>query len=152
MSLCDHNDVAAISDLRTLLESMNPTLHPRRVAFCVVADASRISTDAIVAMMREAEGVTVVLFETDAERAGLEPVFLAEWLTLNVHSDLAAVGLTAAIAAALATAGLSCNVIAGVHHDHIFVPHGDGPRALGVLQHLSARARSGREPIEPTLS
>jgi hypothetical protein len=139
--------VAAISDLRTLLESINPTLHPRRVAFCVAADASAIPTDGVVATMREAEGVTVVLFEADAERAGLQPVFVAEWLTLNVHSDLSAVGLTAAIATALAAADLSCNVIAGVHHDHIFVPHGAGPRALAVLEHLSARARSGREPL-----
>jgi uncharacterized protein len=53
-----------------------------------------------------------------------------------VHSDLAAVGLTAAFAGALASEGISCNVIAGFHHDHLFVPwerRADAMAALGRL-------------------
>jgi hypothetical protein len=57
---------------------------------------------------------------------------------LTIHSDLAAVGLTAAFSAALARDGISCNVIAGLHHDHLFVPwdrRGDALRALEALAH-----------------
>ena len=54
-----------------------------------------------------------------------------------VHSSLAAVGFTAAFARALAQAGISGNVVAGVHHDHVFVPVDDAQRALEALHALS---------------
>ena len=50
-----------------------------------------------------------------------------------MQSALAAVGLTAAIATALAKVGISANVIAGYHHDHIFVPWSRRYEALAIL-------------------
>ena len=44
-----------------------------------------------------------------------------QWITLRVHSALDAVGMTAAFSVALAVAGLSVNVVAGLHHDQVFV-------------------------------
>jgi uncharacterized protein len=64
-------------------------------------------------------------------------LFRAAWLTLSVHSDLQAVGLTAAVAAALARAGVACNVIAAAHHDHLFVPLEAADAALVALNALS---------------
>jgi hypothetical protein len=55
-----------------------------------------------------------------------------------VRSDLHAVGITAEVAAALAKAGISCNVVAGVGHDHIFVPIAQAAAAMGVLASLAA--------------
>ena len=86
---------------------------------------------------QEREGLTVIVQRQQAEQLQLEIDYVAAWLTLNVHSALAAVGLTAAVAGALADAGISCNVIAGYYHDHLFVAHADGPRTLGVLQQLA---------------
>ena len=60
------------------------------------------------------------------------------WITLRAHSDLAAVGLTAAFARALGDAGISCNVVAGVHHDHLFVPVARAADAMAALQALQA--------------
>ena len=128
-----------IRDLGTLIRSMDATLHADAVAFCVATEGAALPTNSVIATVREAEGLTVVLFERDATALGIAPAFRAEWITLNVHSDLEAVGLTAAFSNALADAGISCNVIAGVHHDHIFVPHGTGARALATLRALSAR-------------
>jgi hypothetical protein len=54
-----------------------------------------------------------------------------------VHSALDAVGLTAAVSRALADAGVSCNVIAGAHHDHLLVPFERGEEALAVLRGLA---------------
>jgi hypothetical protein len=88
--------------------------------------------------VREAEGLTLVLGLEDADRDGLEHAGALEWITLNVHSALDAVGLTAAFSTALAVAGLSANVIAGLHHDHVFVAAGQGEQALSVLRSLSA--------------
>jgi hypothetical protein len=134
--VCEDTRVPAIRDLRTLIADMEPALHPDPIAFCVASHLPRIPLDRVIATMREAEGITVVLSESDARAAGLQPVFLAAWITLNVHSDLEAVGLTAAVSTALAEAGISCNVIAGVHHDHLFVPHSQGSHALAVLRTL----------------
>jgi len=65
---------------------------------------------------------------------------MAAWITLNVHSALEAVGLTAAFASALGKAGISCNVIAGYYHDHLFVGQADAERAMHVLRDLAANA------------
>jgi hypothetical protein len=56
------------------------------------------------------------------------------WITLNVNSDLAAVGLTAAFSTSLGQAGISCNVVAGLHHDHLIVPVQQADLALQVLK------------------
>ena len=62
-------------------------------------------------------------------------------------SDLQAVGLTAAFASALGDAGISCNVVAGLHHDHIFVPVAQATQAVDVLLALqSAHKRPGSAP------
>ncbi|MGE8294566.1 MAG: ACT domain-containing protein [Pseudomonas sp.] len=91
-----------------------------------------------IASLREAEGLSLVLARESADRHGLSYDYVATWITLQVHSSLAAVGLTASFSAALAQAGISCNVIAGFHHDHIFVPVECAERALSTLRALSA--------------
>jgi hypothetical protein len=65
-------------------------------------------------------------------------MFRAAWITLTVHSDLHAVGLTAAVADALAGKRISCNVVAAAHHDHLFVPVDEGAAALAALRDLQA--------------
>jgi hypothetical protein len=65
-------------------------------------------------------------------------VFRAAWITLTVHSDLEAVGLTAAVSVALGAAGISCNVVAGTYHDHLFVPAQKAADAMAALRKLQA--------------
>ena len=59
------------------------------------------------------------------------------WITLDVHSSLEAVGLTAAVSAALAEENISCNVVAAYYHDHLFVPVADAERAMETLMRLT---------------
>jgi hypothetical protein len=101
----------------------------------VVADASRA-----IASIREPEGLSLVLAETDAAAQGLVVQFRAAWLTLTVHSALEAVGLTAAFASALAEAGIGCNVVAGSFHDHLFVPYERAAEAMAVLADIQQQA------------
>jgi hypothetical protein len=67
---------------------------------------------------------------------------VAGWITLRVHSALEAVGLTAAVSAALAREGVSCNVVAGFYHDHLFVPHDSAAQAVRLLEDLAQRAHA----------
>lgn len=92
----------------------------------------------VFAWIREDEGVTLILDRLEADRLGLTYGFVAAQITLRVHSALDAVGLTSAVSTALGEAGISCNVIAGYFHDHLFVPVVDGRRAVQVLRELAA--------------
>lgn len=136
-------------DLAILLRTLQPVLHPATYAFCVVPDDSNIAALAPLGAFREAEGLTVIVEESVALAHGLQPLFRASWITLTVSSDLAAVGLTAAVSRALADAGISCNVVAAAHHDHLFVPVDRGADALGVL--TSLQTQSGRDLLADVL-
>ena len=129
-----------LSDLAVLLASMRPELHAGIWAWCALPPGASADGVEAIATMREAEGTTVVVAEADADARGWPAVFRSAWITLTVRSDLAAVGLTAAFARALADAGIACNVIAGVHHDHLFVPVDRAADAMAALQALQARS------------
>jgi hypothetical protein len=133
---------APVSDLAALLATLEPALHPGVFVFAVASEPPGVGPTGLdpIATFREGEGTTVVVTEEEAERFGLKVFFRAAWITLTVHSDLAAVGLTAAVAATLAAAGIGCNVIAAVHHDHLFVPCDEGARAVALLRELQARS------------
>jgi uncharacterized protein len=88
------------------------------------------------AVIREDEGMTLVLTRAEADRAGLAYGYVAARVTLRVNSALADVGLTALVSRILAEAGISCNVIAGLAHDHLFVDWDQGERALALLRDL----------------
>jgi hypothetical protein len=126
------------TNLARLLQSMTPHLNPGQFVFCCVAPDHDCSALQPLASMREGEGLSLVLPREVADAHGLSYDFVAAWITLQVHSSLAAVGLTASFSAALAQAGISCNVIAGVHHDHLFVPLERAEKALSTLRALAA--------------
>lgn len=115
---------------------MDPVLNPGVYVFASVANLAMVPSSQLIAMIREQEGVSVVVSEADAIELGLPILFRAAWISLKVHSDLQAVGLTAAFSTALGQAGISCNVVAGALHDHIFVPVLTVERAMAVLRGL----------------
>jgi len=132
--------MAGETNLTTLLQRMTPVLEAGAYVFCTVAADYPIALAEVLGTFREAEGLTLLLPQATADRLGLPYDYVAAWLTLQVHSSLAAVGLTAAFAQALATEGISCNVVAGYYHDHLFVAQADAARALQALRQLAARA------------
>lgn len=123
-------------ELRALLETLDPILHEGVYVFCVADSGLDLSVLKPIAVVNESEGTTVIVDEATAALHGRAPLFRSAWITLTVHSDLQAVGLTAAVAAALTNAGISCNVVAAVHHDHVFVPIERAAEALQVLKDL----------------
>ena len=126
-----------MTDLTRLLRSMDPELRPGAFVFVTVPPDGQLPDAEVLASVDEAEGTSLVLRREAAEAAGLRYDYLAAWITLRVHSSLDAVGLTAAVSTALADAGLSCNVIAGYHHDHLLVPVVDAELAMTILRELA---------------
>ncbi|MEQ1737628.1 MAG: ACT domain-containing protein [Rhodoglobus sp.] len=131
--------MSGLTDLEEMIGSLEPALRDGEYVFVSVS-AEQAGALPAEATIREDEGVTVVLLREQADAAGLAYDFVARWISLTVHSSLSAVGLTAAFATALGEAGISCNVLAAYHHDHILVPADDAERALETLREL-ARTR-----------
>ncbi|WP_291169326.1 ACT domain-containing protein [Erythrobacter sp.] len=128
----------AVGELRAMLAGMAPRLDPRRWRFVLVEPGNAPQLlGAAIATIREDEGVTAIVPARLAEELGMEGPDFAR-ITLTVHSDLEGIGLTAAVASALADAGIACNMIAAFHHDHAFVPADRGEEALEILSALQA--------------
>lgn len=125
-------------DLHQLIAGMRPELLPGVYVFTTVPDETVPGQLRAFATVREDEGLTLVLTQQEADQAGLRYDYLAARTTLRLHTDLAAVGLTAAVSGALASAGISCNVIAGHHHDHLLVPSDRALEALRLLDQLAS--------------
>ena len=117
-----------VSDLAGMLGGMAPVLDARRWAFVAVDGEAPAQAFALI---REDEGLAAIVPADEGDFARI---------TLMVYSALDGVGLTAAVARALAERGIACNVVAGLHHDHLFVPWERGEEALAVLQGLSKRS------------
>ncbi len=118
---------------------MQPLRNSGVYVYASVPLETDITTLRPLATFREQEGLTVIIEEAVAQRANLVVLFRCTWITLMVHSDLAAVGLTAAFAAALGEANISCNVVAGAYHDHLFVPVELSDAAMKALKDLQQR-------------
>ena len=121
------------TNLQVLIKNMQPELQSGEYVFAQVEDISTVDTRRVVALFKEKEGYTVITEKQVAEEWDLAYPYVAAWITLTIHSSLEAVGLTAAFSTALATAGISCNVVAAYHHDHIFVAVQDADKAMEVL-------------------
>ena len=124
-----------VSDLRALLAALQPELHRGEYVYCTV-ETVPTGVDPVVTVA-EVEGVTLVLPREQAAQLGLAGVFPCAWITLKVPSSLLAIGLTAAVSSALTRDGISCNIIAGYHHDHLFVPVDRAADAVATLHALS---------------
>lgn len=128
-----------ITELDALLKNMHPHLSGEEYVFCTIQSLAidTISSLNPICTFKEDEGLTVVLEKNSALKANLQFDEVFKKITLQVHSSLEAVGLTAAVSTALANNGISANVIAAYYHDHIFVPSSKSDIAINVLQSLS---------------
>ncbi|SMP60922.1 hypothetical protein SAMN06265222_10719 [Neorhodopirellula lusitana] len=126
----------AITDLSTLLATLNPSLVDGEFVFITRADGrygDGAGLNPIAAFMEE-EGLTLVVPKEKADGSREEYQGEFRMITLRVHSSLEAVGLTAAVASALAKHGISVNAMAAFYHDHLFVPSSRADEAMVVLR------------------
>lgn len=130
--------MAGTTDLAQLLRTLEPVRRDGEFVYATVVEVP--AGLPVEAMVREPEGLTVVVRRDAADIHGIRYDYVAAWITLTVHSSLEAVGLTAAFATALGRDGISCNVLAGHHHDHFLVATADAERAMDVLRALAEGA------------
>ena len=130
--------MAGEEDLDTLLVLLEPSLLPGDFVFCTAANLKYGDFAELqpLASYQEEEGLTLVLAKQSADVAGLAYDSVFNCITLMVHSSLEAVGLTAAVSGKLAANGISANVMAAYHHDHVFVPENKAQLALQLLTEL----------------
>ena len=128
------------TDLDILLRQLKPTARPEVFVFCTVANATYGDLGATepFASVQEEEGLTLILVQAQADGAELHYNGTFRCITLTVHSSLQAVGITAVIATKLAQHQISANVVAGFHHDHVFVPAHQVENALEALTSLTS--------------
>ena len=129
--------MAGLTDLQQMLATLHPEV--REGEYVYVTDPGPSTALEPEAVVVEGEGRALVVRREVADAAGLPYDFVGSWITLTVHSSLEAVGLTAAFSTALARAGIGCNVLAGLHHDHILVPADRRDDAVAVLRGLAGQ-------------
>lgn len=110
----------------------------RRGDFVYAAVDTLPAGDGVLAAVWEGEGLSIVVSVEAAKKLGATTELVFTCLTLNVYSALESVGLTATVATVLAEHGISCNVIAGLHHDHLLVPVSRADDALQLLEDLAS--------------
>jgi hypothetical protein len=129
--------MAGDRDLKKLLGQLRPEVTPGQFVFCTFPGRVPSGLSPVVTVA-EQEGITAVVEQQEAEALGLDYTYPAVWITLRTHSTLDTSGLTTAVAGRLAEHGISCNVVAGYHHDHLFVAAEHAERAVRVLERIAA--------------
>ena len=128
----------AETDLDALLRNLKPMLAEEEHGFATIAMGKGWPQGLVpVATFAEAEGASVIALASIMEGIGLDHEGGWAKITIGANSALSAVGLTAKISGALAEAGISANIVAAYHHDHVFVPWARRDEAMTVLENLS---------------
>jgi len=134
-----------VSDLKKLLKNLQPKMAKTRYFMASVEEGELMALanylDYIICIYREKEGLTVVFEEgIHGEMADMAGKMAGPFalITLNVYSDLMAVGFLAKITAGLAKEKISVNAFSAYHHDHLLVPWERKEDALKALKRLES--------------
>jgi len=130
------------TNLAKMLATLTVTVRPETYVLATLPHDAEVPQigDGVAAVIAETEGPTVIATMSRAAHEHWPHDFIASWLTLDVHSSLGAVGLTASFSRQLGRAGIPCNVIAGFYHDHILVPVDKTDAAVEVIEALATPA------------
>ena len=126
------------TDLDKMLATLQVERRPEPVTLVTLPGPVELGAG-VEALISESEGTTAVVTVAEAKRRGWPIDFVGVWLTVQVHSSLEAVGLTAAMSKVLTEQDIPCNVLAGFFHDHLLVPLDRVDDAVAALNSLADR-------------
>ncbi|KIN73667.1 ACT domain-containing protein [Sulfitobacter guttiformis] len=131
-----------------MIAGMAPSLLDGLFVFASTTDNELLIRTAphVRGLFLEAEGSSLILPLDVATAEGLDISAPMHCITLTVHSALDGVGLTAAVASALADHNIPCNMVAAFYHDHVFVPETDAANAMRILQALQKNQCASESP------
>ena len=132
-----------VKGTKKMIANMTPVLQSGTYVFCSVLHSHDVTEAMKVARgtFVEDEGLSLVLPKSEADRLGLSYETPMKQITLMVYSSVQGVGLTAAVAKALAKQKIPADVVAATQHDHIFVPSKMADDAVQALRNLQAKAQ-----------
>lgn len=95
------------------------------------------------ATIKEEDYIVAVIPIEQAKATGNyhSPQQIYTLITIYVEYSLGAPGLTAAVAAQLATQEIPCNFISGFNYEHFLVPEDQATEAMDMLDALSRQAQ-----------
>ena len=126
-------------NLDKMLKGLKLDLSDQIFVFVTVETLANIQLNEVFAIVNEVEAYTLVLSKEKADQLDLPYHYQAAKISIQVHSALEAVGLTAALSTQLAKVQMSCNVIAGYYHDHLFVDYHQREKAIDALLELRSK-------------
>jgi len=130
--------MGGIKNLDELIKSMKPELNRGKFVFCtILKDKLDMLKVKPMMLFEEKEGITIIIKKEDADNNKLNYENIWAMITLNVHSDLSAIGFLARITNKLAENGISVNAVSAFYHDHLFVPFDKAEMAIKLLNSLS---------------
>lgn len=125
------------TNLQEVLDSMQVSCDEVKYGFATVEQDGTIDfDDRVLGAFRETEGLTLIADVNYLDDKAIEHEGPFAKLTIDVHTSLELVGLTAVLATKLADNNISANVVAAYFHDHVFVQHTHRDEAISVLQSL----------------
>jgi hypothetical protein len=126
------------TNLTKLIASMTPVLNESEYVFGILdsIDYTQLALLNPIGTFQEKEGLTIIVAKHKADEFNIAYSGVFKCITLNVHSSLDAVGLTAAVSTKLTQSNISANVVAAYYHDHVFIASKDAEKALAELNIL----------------
>ncbi|MBI5227884.1 ACT domain-containing protein [Candidatus Micrarchaeota archaeon] len=139
--------MAGINNLKKLLKNLSPVLGEEKYFIATIEQEYLGGLVAylnyIKAIYRENEGLTLLftgeIVDHMSQMSSKEVLGPFAIITLNIHSDLLAVGMNAKVSEVLAKENIPCNVFSAYYHDHILVPWERKEGAVSCLKKLSKK-------------
>jgi len=128
--------MSGLTDLKQTLQSLKVLCDDIQYGFASLADESLVERDKVLATFHENNRLAIIAPKGYLDSLGIENEGPYAKLTIDVHTSLELVGLTAVMATKLAENGISANVVAAFYHDHVFVQYELREKSITLLENL----------------
>lgn len=120
-------------DLSKVLHLMRILCDEIEYGFATVSADHNVNHQEVIGLFKESEGLTIIATTKyfAANKISFEGPYAK--LTIDLHTSLELLGLTAELTTRLSSRGMAANVVAAYFHDHIFVQYDLRQQAMEAL-------------------